>query len=68
MELLKTLSQAWKVEELRKKILFTLMMLVVYRIGSNIPVRELTEHTYHKCSLRDRSSGSFRSVFWWIVQ
>lgn len=38
MELLKTLSQAWKVEELRKKILFTLMMLVVYRIGSNIPV------------------------------
>ena len=38
MELLKTLSQAWKVEELRKKILFTLMMLVVYRVGSNIPV------------------------------
>lgn len=38
MELLKTLSRAWKVEELRKKILFTLMMLVVYRIGSNIPV------------------------------
>ena len=38
MELLKTLSQAWKVEELRKKILFTLMMLVVYRIGSNISV------------------------------
>lgn len=38
MELLKTLSQAWKVEDLRKKILFTLMMLVVYRIGSNIPV------------------------------
>ena len=38
MELLKTLSQAWKVEELRKKILFTLMILVVYRIGSNIPV------------------------------
>ena len=38
MELLKTLSQAWKIEELRKKILFTLMMLVVYRIGSNIPV------------------------------
>ena len=38
MELLKTLSQAWKVEELRKKILFTLMMLVVYLIVSNIPV------------------------------
>lgn len=38
MELLKTLSKAWKVKEIRNKIFFTLMMLVVYRIGSNIPV------------------------------
>lgn len=38
MDLLKTVAQAWKVPELRKKILFTLMMLVVFRIGSNIPV------------------------------
>lgn len=38
MELLKTLSNAWKVEEIRKKIIFTLLMLVVFRIGSNIPV------------------------------
>lgn len=38
MELLKTLSNAWKVEEIRRKIIFTLLMLVVFRIGSNIPV------------------------------
>lgn len=38
MELLKTFSRAWKVKEIRSKIIFTLLMLVVYRIGSNIPV------------------------------
>ncbi len=38
MELLKTLAQAWRVKEIRKKIIFTLLMLVVFRIGSNIPV------------------------------
>jgi preprotein translocase subunit SecY len=38
MELLKTISQAFKVKEIRRKIFFTLAMLIVYRIGSNIPV------------------------------
>lgn len=38
MYLLKTLSKAWKIEETRSKIIFTLLMLLVYRIGSNIPV------------------------------
>lgn len=38
MYLLKTLSKAWKIEETRSKIIFTLLMLLIYRIGSNIPV------------------------------
>ena len=38
MYLLKTLSKAWKIEETRSKIIFTLLMLLVYRVGSNIPV------------------------------
>ena len=38
MELLKTLSNAWHVKEIRSKILFTLMIMLVFRIGSNIPV------------------------------
>lgn len=38
MELLKTLSSAWKVKEVRSKIIFTLLMMVVFRVGSNIPV------------------------------
>lgn len=38
MGLIKTVAQAWKIPELRTKILYTLMMLLIFRIGSNIPV------------------------------
>lgn len=33
-----TLKNAWKIPDLRKKILFTLAMLFVYRLGSVVPV------------------------------
>ncbi len=33
-----TLRNAWKVPDIRKKILYTLMMLLVYRIGAHVPV------------------------------
>lgn len=36
--MLETLRNAWKIKELRQKIIFTLSMLVVFRIGSFIPV------------------------------
>ena len=36
--MIKTVIQAWKIPEIRSKMLFTLLMLLVYRIGSNIPV------------------------------
>lgn len=33
-----TLQRAWKVDEIRKKIIFTLLMVVVYRLGNAVPV------------------------------
>ncbi|GAB6085478.1 preprotein translocase subunit SecY [Alkaliphilus crotonatoxidans] len=36
--MISTLRNAWKIPELRSKILYTLMMLVVFRLGSVIPV------------------------------
>ena len=36
--MLQTLRNAWKIEELRKKIIFTLVIILLYRIGSAIPV------------------------------
>ena len=34
----KTIRNAWKIVDIRKKILFTLLILVIYRIGCVIPV------------------------------
>ncbi len=33
-----TIRNAWKIEELRKKILFTLFALLIFRLGAVIPV------------------------------
>jgi len=35
---LQTLQNAWKIPELRKKLIFTMLMLLAYRIGNVIPV------------------------------
>ena len=34
--MIQTFVNAWKVQELRKKILFTLMIILLYRIGANL--------------------------------
>lgn len=36
--MLKTLRNAWKVKEIRQKLIFTFLMLVVIRIGSEVPI------------------------------
>ena len=36
--MLQTLRNAWKIPDLRKKMLYTILMLIVFRLGSFIPV------------------------------
>jgi preprotein translocase subunit SecY len=36
--ILQTLKDAWNVQAIRKKILFTLLMLLVFRVGSHVPI------------------------------
>ncbi len=36
--MISTLQNAWKIPELRKKLIFTLLMLLIYRVGNVIPV------------------------------
>ena len=36
--MLQTLRNAWKIEDLRKKLLYTLLIVVIFRVGSAIPV------------------------------
>ena len=41
-----TFKNAWKVAELRTKLLFTLLILVVYRLGAQIPVPFINPDAY----------------------
>lgn len=38
MEMIRTVAKAWNIPDIRKKIIFTLVMLLIFRIGSQIPV------------------------------
>ena len=42
----KTLQNAWKIPELKKKLLFTLLIIVLYRLGANIPVPYVSPDTF----------------------
>ena len=50
MEMFRTVAKAWNIPDLRKKIIFTLAMLLIFRIGSQIPVpgmdREILAQTF----------------------
>ena len=51
-----TFKNAWKVPELRKKMLFTLLILLLYRIGAVIPVPFVSSDKMH--ALMSMGSGS----------
>ena len=44
--MLQTLKNAWKIPELRKKIIFTLFILLIYRVGNVIPVPYINTATH----------------------
>ncbi|MFC0212800.1 preprotein translocase subunit SecY [Paenibacillus chartarius] len=51
----RTISNIFKVEDLRKRILFTLLILIVYRLGSFVPVPNI-DTTILK--MQDQSGGA----------
>ena len=36
--MLKTLTQAWKSGDLKKRLLYTMMIIIIFRLGSAIPI------------------------------
>ncbi len=46
----KTLKNAWRIPELKKKLLFTLLIVVLYRLGANIPVPYVSPDTFKEAS------------------
>ena len=44
--MLQTLKNAWTTKDIRSKILFTLFILLLYRVGTVIPVPFVTAHDF----------------------
>ena len=61
----KTLKNAWSIPELRKKIMFTLLILLLYRVGNVIPVPFIdteTLRTYFDSVLSDTILGLYNAM------
>ena len=63
--MLQTLQNAWKIPELRKKLIFTMLMLLVYRIGNVIPLPYIdtaTLKTYFDSTLSGTILGLYNAM------
>lgn len=60
--LFETLKNAFRIPDLRKKMLFTLMMLVIYRIGVAIPVPGIDPAAFTSLINRLGQLGSFLDI------
>ncbi|MCR5620214.1 MAG: preprotein translocase subunit SecY [Lachnospiraceae bacterium] len=56
--MLTTLKNAMKVKEIRQRVLFTFLMLIVIRIGSSLPVPGV-DRTYFAKWFAEQTSGAF---------
>lgn len=54
----KTIRNAWKVEDLKKKLIFTVFVMIIFRVGSVIPVPFLDPNAL-KSMMSGVSEGSF---------
>lgn len=56
-----TIKNAWKIPDLRKKILFTLLIIIVFRFGSVIPVPFLDAEALRSLMQTVEEQGTFLS-------
>lgn len=56
--MLTTIKNAWKIAEVRKKIIFTLLMLVVFRLAAHIPVPGIS---------KDALTELFKADIWTLM-
>ena len=60
-----TLRNAWKIPELRKKLLFTLLILAIFRVGSAVPVPYVNVEalsTYFRYNLSNTVLGLYNAM------
>ena len=63
--MIQTLANAWKIPELRKKLMFTMLVLLLYRIGCVVPVPFINAEmmtTYFDTVLSDTILGLYNAM------
>ena len=67
--MLETLRNAFKIKDIRKRIIFTFLMLVVIRIGSQLPIPGVDSEVFANwfASQTADGMGFFRCRYWWII-
>ncbi|NJD02134.1 MAG: preprotein translocase subunit SecY [Ruminiclostridium sp.] len=60
--MLEILRNAWKIPDLRRKLLFTIAMLIVFRIGSFIPVPGMDAAKFAELLSKAGSLGGFLDI------
>ena len=63
MQMLDTVKNAWKVADIRKKILFTLFIILIFRVGSVIPAPFINFAALQAGSSKATSSSDFFSYY-----
>ena len=61
-EMFQTIRNAWKIPDLRKRILFTIAMLIVFRVGSYIPNPGLDAEAFSRLLEMTGSLGGFLNI------
>ena len=56
--MLKTLANIFRVPELRDKVLFTLLMLAIYRIGYHVPIPGVDQQAFIDLAKQQQADGS----------
>ena len=56
--MVKTLKNIWSIEELRQKILFTLVLVFIYRVGTHIVLPGINGDALNAALEGDKAKGS----------
>ncbi|MDD7401638.1 MAG: preprotein translocase subunit SecY [Eubacteriales bacterium] len=58
-----TFKNAWRVEDIRRKIFFTLFAVLIFRLGTHVPVPGISSVAFNELLGRLGQLGSFLNIF-----
>lgn len=61
-DMLQTIRNAWKIEDVRRKVMFTLIAILVYRIGIAVPVPGISTTAFTAMIARMGQLGQFMDI------